>query len=71
MDKIGQNIKFLRKSIGLTQEELAKNIGVNRAVIGSYEENRATPKLSVLQDISYFFNISIDALIKQKLWEEA
>ena len=71
MDKIGQNIKFLRKSIGLTQEELAKNIGVNRAVIGSYEENRATPKLSVLQDISYFFNISIDALIKQKLGEEA
>ena len=71
MEYIGQNIKYLRKTKGLTQEELAKNIGVNRAMIGSYEENRAAPKLSVLQDISYFFDISIDALVKQKLWLES
>lgn len=71
MEYIGQNIKYLRKLKGLTQDELAKNIGVNRAMIGSYEENRAAPKLSVLQDISYFFDISIDALVKQKLWQES
>lgn len=70
MEVIGKNIKFLRKSRGLTQDELAKNIGVNRAVIGSYEENRATPKLSVLRDLAYFFKISIDDLAKLKLWEE-
>jgi len=71
MDVIGQNIKHLRKVIGLTQEELAKNIGVNRAMIGSYEENRAIPKLSVLQDIAYFFGVSIDNLVKAKLWEKS
>ena len=71
MDVIGQNIKHLRKIKGLTQEELAKNIGVNRAMIGSYEENRAAPKLSVLQDIAYYFSISIDDLVKVKLWEES
>lgn len=71
MEYIGQNIKYLRKSKGLTQEELAKNIGVNRAMIGSYEENRATPKLSVLQDIAYFFSVSIDDLIKIRLWTDA
>lgn len=71
MDVIGQNIKYLRKRKGLTQEELAKNIGVNRAMIGSYEENRAVPKLSVLKDIAFFFNIFIDELIKAKLWEES
>ena len=69
MNTIGRNIKYLRKSKGLTQDELAKNIGVNRAMIGSYEENRAVPKLSVLRDIAYFFNISIDNLAKLKLWE--
>lgn len=69
MEFIGDNIRFLRKSKGLTQEELAKNLGVKRAVIGSYEENRAIPKLSVLQDLSYFFSISIDDLIKLKLTE--
>ena len=67
MEYIGQNIKCLRKSKGLTQEELAKNIGVNRAMIGSYEENRAAPKLSVIQDIAYFFSISIDNLIKLRV----
>ncbi|MBU8892916.1 MAG: LexA family transcriptional regulator [Bacteroidales bacterium] len=71
MDYIGQNIKYLRKIKGLTQEELAGNIGVNRAMIGSYEENRAAPKLSVLRDIAYFFSISIDDLIKIRLWEES
>ncbi len=69
MEVIGKNIQFLRKSKGLTQDELAKNIGVSRAVIGSYEENRATPKLSVLKDLAYFFKISIDQLAKLKLWE--
>jgi len=70
MDNIGLNIKYLRKAKGLTQSELANNLGVNRAMIGSYEENRAVPKLSVLQDIAYFFSISIDNLIKFKLWED-
>jgi transcriptional regulator with XRE-family HTH domain len=71
MEYIAQNIKYLRKSKGLTQEELAHNIGVNRAMIGSYEENRADPKLTVLKDLAYFFKISIDNLIKSRLWEES
>ncbi len=71
MEYIAQNIKYLRKEKGLTQEELANNIGVNRAMIGSYEENRAVPKLSVLKDMAYFFKISIDDLIKIRLWEES
>ena len=71
MEYIAQNIKYLRKNKGLTQEELAHNIGVNRAMIGSYEENRADPKLTVLKDLAYFFKISIDDLIKSRLWEES
>ena len=71
MSIIGLNIKHLRKSKGLTQEELAKSLGVNRAMIGSYEENRAVPKLAVLQDIAYYFSILIDDLLKIKLWEKS
>lgn len=64
---IDSNIKFLRKSQGLTQEELARKIGVKRAMIGSYEEKRAQPKISALQSLSSFFNVSIDALINTDL----
>lgn len=69
MEVIGSNIKHLRKQRGLTQSELAENIGIKRAVIGSYEENRATPKLSVLKDLATFFDVSMDKLAAEKLWE--
>lgn len=60
---IGSNIKYLRKANGLTQNELAEKIKVNRAMIGSYEEDRAQPKISVLQALSVFFKVSIDDLV--------
>jgi len=69
MDFVSQNIRYLRKNKGLTQEDLAEKLGVNRAMIGSYEEGRAIPKLSVLQDFAYFFSISIDLLINSNLSE--
>ncbi|NJO88056.1 MAG: helix-turn-helix domain-containing protein [Chloroflexia bacterium] len=60
---LGLNIKYLRKQRKLTQDQLADKIGVNRAMIGSYEESRAIPKLSALRIISHYFGVSIDDLI--------
>jgi transcriptional regulator with XRE-family HTH domain len=68
MDNLfGTNLKYLRKSKELTQDQLADKIGINRAMIGSYEEGRAIPKISVIQDIAHYFNISIDMLISKDL----
>ncbi len=64
---LGLNIKHLRKQRKLTQDQLADKIGVNRAMIGSYEENRAVPKLSVLRIISHYFSVSIDDLVNTDL----
>ena len=69
MDNVGRNIQFLRKKHGLTQDDLAKKLGVSRYKIGSYEENRALPKLSLLQFLSDYFNLSLDALVNNQLWE--
>lgn len=60
---LGLNIKHLRKVRNLTQDQLADKIGVNRAMIGSYEEGRAIPKIQVLQALSHYFNMTIDKLI--------
>ena len=67
---IASNIKYLRKSKGLTQDELADKIGVNRAMIGSYEEGRAVPKLQALQTLSHYFGITLDALVLNNLSAE-
>ncbi len=60
---LGLNIKHLRKDKDLTQDQLADKIGVNRAMIGSYEEGRAVPKIAVLQTLSAYFKVSIDHLV--------
>jgi transcriptional regulator with XRE-family HTH domain len=60
---LGLNIKYLRKVRNLTQDQLADKIGANRAMIGSYEEGRAVPKLSALRTISHYFSLSIDDLV--------
>lgn len=57
------NIKNLRKIHGFTQEELAKKLDLSRAVIGSYEEGRAVPRLAVLQAMAILFQVSVDDLL--------
>lgn len=60
---ISQNLKILRKNMGLSQAELAQKTGLSRANIGSYEEGRAEPKLDILQKLASFFKITVDQLI--------
>ena len=40
MSKIFSNLKFLRLQKGLSQEQLADNLGITRSRLGAYEENR-------------------------------
>jgi len=62
---LAQNIKYLRKERGFTQEGLANKLGINRAALGSYEEGRAEPKLAVLQMMAQYFSCSLDDLLYQ------
>ena len=70
MNTIGDNIKYLRKLKGLTQDDLAKETGITRAAIGSYEEGRAVPKLDSLQNIARYFNLSLDQIVDASLSKE-
>lgn len=61
---ISENIRRLRKSKELTQAQLASKIGVNRSVIGAYEEGRAEPRLETLVNLAHYFDVSIDFLVR-------
>ncbi|HKM93248.1 MAG TPA: LexA family transcriptional regulator [Prolixibacteraceae bacterium] len=67
---IQENIRFLRRYKGWTQEQLAERLGIKRPLIGAYEEGRAVPKLMVIQQISMLFGISIDCLLTVDLSKE-
>jgi transcriptional regulator with XRE-family HTH domain len=64
-----QNLKYLRKLRGWTQEEFAQKIGIKRSLVGAYEEERAEPNYEVLETVSDLFKVSIDDLLRKDLSE--
>lgn len=63
----GQNLKYLRKLRGWTQEEFAQKLNIKRSLIGAYEEERADPRLEVLEVISDMFKLTLDELLRKDL----
>ena len=70
MSFAGKNLRYLRKSRNWTQEEFAIKLNIKRSLIGAYEEERAEPKLEVLEMMSEIFNLSLDELLLQDLDRE-
>ncbi len=64
---VNKNLKFLRVQNGLTQKQLAERIGLKQAAVGAYEEERATPPLATLTEISAIFSVSLDNLVNRDL----
>jgi transcriptional regulator with XRE-family HTH domain len=63
MSRAGQNLKYLRKLRGWTQEEFANKLNIKRSLIGAYEEERADPRLDVLEIVADMFKLSLDELL--------
>ncbi|MFD1139723.1 helix-turn-helix transcriptional regulator [Larkinella insperata] len=67
MSIVSNNIKYLRRLNGLTQEQFARRIGIKRSLLGAYEEARANPNLDNLMSIARAFNTTVDNLLKSDL----
>lgn len=59
----GNNLKKLRLQNNLTLQDLSENLGLSRQMLSYYENNKKSPNLYSLIQISKFFNCSIDSLI--------
>ncbi|MBL7756497.1 MAG: LexA family transcriptional regulator [Chitinophagaceae bacterium] len=62
-----QNLKYLRKLRGLTQEEFAQKLGIKRSLLGAYEEERAEPRMEVLETVCDMFKLTMDDLLRKDL----
>lgn len=58
-----EKLRELRKSRGLTQEELAEALFVSRTAISKWELGKGYPGIDSLKEISNFFSVSIDDLL--------
>ena len=62
--KIGAFLKDLRKDKGITQEQLAEELGVSGRTISRWETGNNMPDISLLVEIAEFFDVSIPEIIR-------
>lgn len=60
---IGETIKSMRKEKNITQETLAKFLGVTNQSISKWERNETYPDITMLPAIASFFSTSVDELL--------
>ncbi len=63
----GNNIKYLRKNAKLKQDEMLASIGIPRATWSNYELNQTQPDFNKLLEISKFFGVTTDDLLRVDL----
>ena len=61
--EFNEKLQELRKSKGLTQEELAKAIFVSRTAVSKWESGRGYPNIDSLKELAKFFSVTVDELI--------
>lgn len=60
----GKNLQALRKAKNITQETLAEELNISRQAIGKWESGTVYPDAERLIQISEYFGISLDSLVK-------
>lgn len=64
--KLGEKIKQLRKSKGISQEELSSKLKINRNFLSRIETDKSEPSASMLRNIAKIFNIDLNSLLDVK-----
>ena len=67
-NQFAENLKLLRKERGLSQRELAAEVGVTQQCISEWERGGMEPTLSYLWKLADLFGVSIDVLCGRKDW---
>ena len=60
---IGERLYDLRKDFGLTQDELAEILKINKHSISSYERDKSEPPDAIKICMAKFFGVSVDYLL--------
>jgi len=71
MSVANKNLKYLRKLRGWTQDEFAKKLNIKRSLLGAYEEERAEPRIEVLEAVCDMFRLTLDDMLRKDLSAES
>ena len=60
---VSDRIKALRESQGLTQSELAKQLGITRSSVNAWEQWISVPSTQYIVELATIFKVSTDYLL--------
>ena len=63
MNRFKIEFKRLRTERNITQDELARALGVSRSTIGNYEQGIREPDFDMLEKIADYFNVNMSILL--------
>lgn len=58
-----EKLKALREARGLTQLQVANQVGISKAMISAYETASKAPSIEVLIRLSRLYRVSVDYLV--------
>ena len=62
--KLGLNLKRIRNKKGISQGDIARDLGVSRGFISTIENGKTNPTLSTISKLANAINVSINDLLK-------
>lgn len=65
-----KGLREIRKRRNLNQQKVAMDLNISRESLSYYENGKREPSLSLLVQMSRYFNVSIDYLITGKEFEK-
>lgn len=68
MDNIGENIKAARKKCGMTQGQLAAQLGLTKAAVSRYELGQRNANLPLLERIAKATGVYVGDLVGTDYW---
>ena len=60
--EFGSNVVELRKAQGISQTDLAKQLGIHKNVLGRYERSEVFPSIEIARKIADILDVSLDYL---------
>ena len=66
---LAESLKKIRKQYKMTQEDIAKLLGISRSGYTYYETGKTVPSVEVLQKLSAIYNTTIDVIVGNPIRE--
>ena len=63
-EKLGKNLKRIRTEKGISQGDIVRSVGIDRAFVSNIENGKTNPTLATIVILAKAINVSVDELLK-------